>query len=596
MLPRMLAKLTMVSALLLSVITAASTSNSATASTTGTATSTASASATATATTPVTVPDAEQQERFSSLALFLVLSLLILSFWTSYYLKVKRITAGARDHRRPLCRHVCRSLPARRPRRAGAEHAELQQHHHAQRAAAAHHPRFRLRLAPGELFPQLWHHPHLCICRHVYQRHRGWAGDRLPLVAAASRVDLTHAARMPHLWLDPQRHRSGDHPSHLQHVQGGPQAVLGDLWREHPQRCGVDRDVRHALNVQGQGDLHFVHLPRHRALLGGVHALDAAGRVLRTGLLAAAQAFAAELEILVYKPLFIIVTVLAVVASRYCAVFPIASVVNAVKRARNNRRARATGGGGVPRGAVEEELPRQSTRSCSFGRGLRGAVGFALSAGIEGQNAIALQTTVLVTVVLTVIVFGGTTAQMLEILGIRTGVQDDEGDSDDEEDDDDVMRLRGMQRRTYLDSGSYRDASERAGLTRSGRKAAYRDASETSSPARVAQSQQLSVRIGDARCQDGRRTYRASPTIWKRTTSDPHSLPRCCHRAHPHPAQAQGSRRSRRAPASVAPPHPGSREHARPPRSTRRRYRALSEIRKAVLEASSSDGSTSSPA
>mgnify|MGYP002717269135 CR=1 FL=1 len=38
-------------------------------------------------------PDAEQVERLSSLALFLVLVLLIGSFWTSYYLKVKRITA-----------------------------------------------------------------------------------------------------------------------------------------------------------------------------------------------------------------------------------------------------------------------------------------------------------------------------------------------------------------------------------------------------------------------------------------------------------------------------------------------------------------------
>lgn len=38
-------------------------------------------------------PDAEQNERFSSLALFLVLFLLMGSFLTSYYLKVKRITA-----------------------------------------------------------------------------------------------------------------------------------------------------------------------------------------------------------------------------------------------------------------------------------------------------------------------------------------------------------------------------------------------------------------------------------------------------------------------------------------------------------------------
>lgn len=83
-----------------------------------------------------------------------------------------------------------------------------------------------------------------------------------------------------------------------------------------------------------------------------------------------------------------------------------------------------------------------------FWAGLRGAVGFALSAGIEGQNAIALQTTVLVAVVLTVIVFGGTTAQMLQILGIRTGVQDDGEDSDEEEEENE-MRLRSMRRGSY---------------------------------------------------------------------------------------------------------------------------------------------------
>lgn len=67
-----------------------------------------------------------------------------------------------------------------------------------------------------------------------------------------------------------------------------------------------------------------------------------------------------------------------------------------------------------------------------FWAGLRGAVGVALAVGITGENADALRTTVLVVVVLTVIVFGGTTARMLEVLGIRVGVEDDEGSSDEE--------------------------------------------------------------------------------------------------------------------------------------------------------------------
>lgn len=57
----------------------------------------------------------------------------------------------------------------------------------------------------------------------------------------------------------------------------------------------------------------------------------------------------------------------------------------------------------------------------------------ALAAGMKGENAVALRTTVLVTVVLTVVVFGGTIGRMIEILGIRTGVEEDEGESSDEE-------------------------------------------------------------------------------------------------------------------------------------------------------------------
>jgi sodium/hydrogen exchanger-like protein 6/7 len=66
-----------------------------------------------------------------------------------------------------------------------------------------------------------------------------------------------------------------------------------------------------------------------------------------------------------------------------------------------------------------------------FWAGLRGAVGVALAAGLTSDNGPVLRATVLVVVVLTVIIFGGTTARMLEILQIRTGVVE-EIDSDDE--------------------------------------------------------------------------------------------------------------------------------------------------------------------
>ncbi len=107
---------------------------------------------------------------------------------------------------------------------------------------------------------------------------------------------------------------------------------------------------------------------------------------------------------------------IAVMASRYAAVFPLSELINWVYHTRGQR---------------HEELPH-SYQMMLFWAGLRGAVGVALATGITGDNADALRTTILVVVVLTVIVFGGTTARMLEVLGIRVGVEDDD-DSDDED-------------------------------------------------------------------------------------------------------------------------------------------------------------------
>lgn len=77
-----------------------------------------------------------------------------------------------------------------------------------------------------------------------------------------------------------------------------------------------------------------------------------------------------------------------------------------------------------------DELP-YNYQAMLFWAGLRGAVGVALAALITGNDRFALKATVLVVVVLTVIIFGGTTARMLEILNIKTGVVE-EIDSDDE--------------------------------------------------------------------------------------------------------------------------------------------------------------------
>ncbi|KIY67623.1 sodium/hydrogen exchanger [Cylindrobasidium torrendii FP15055 ss-10] len=119
------------------------------------------------------------------------------------------------------------------------------------------------------------------------------------------------------------------------------------------------------------------------------------------------------------KPLFIVITFVAVVFTRYAAVFPLSEAINFfLKHARGQR---------------TEELPH-SYQMMLFWAGLRGAVGVALAAGFKGESRETLRLTVLIVVVMTVVVFGGTTARMLEVLGIRTGVEDDNASSDDEDD------------------------------------------------------------------------------------------------------------------------------------------------------------------
>lgn len=123
---------------------------------------------------------------------------------------------------------------------------------------------------------------------------------------------------------------------------------------------------------------------------------------------------------LYFKPLFILTTIIGICAARWCAVFPLSRAINWFIRYRAKRRGKD----------VADELP-YSYQVMLFWAGLRGAVGVALAAGLTGANGPTLQATVLVVVVLTVIIFGGTTARMLEIMGIRTGVVE-ELDSDDE--------------------------------------------------------------------------------------------------------------------------------------------------------------------
>lgn len=135
---------------------------------------------------------------------------------------------------------------------------------------------------------------------------------------------------------------------------------------------------------------------------------------------------------LIFKPILIIVTAIGICVSRWASVFPLSKLINFVHRSR----AQAYH---LP---VHEEIP-PPYQMMLFWAGLRGAVGVALAAGLTGEHANSLKATVLVVVVLTVIVFGGTTARMLEILGIRTGVIE-EAESDDEFDIEASLGRRHM--------------------------------------------------------------------------------------------------------------------------------------------------------
>ncbi|KAH9068404.1 sodium/hydrogen exchanger [Lactarius deliciosus] len=156
------------------------------------------------------------------------------------------------------------------------------------------------------------------------------------------------------------------------------------------------------------------------------------------------------------KPLFIAVTTVAVVFTRYAAVFPLSELINFFQR--------------HARGQRSEEIPH-AYQMMLFWAGLRGAVGVALAAGFHGPNAQTLRTTVLVVVVLTVVMFGGTTARMLEVLGIRTGIEDDAASSSDEDEPLPIRRGGARWQRLADDPHLSQNQGYARGTTRTG---AYR--------------------------------------------------------------------------------------------------------------------------
>ncbi|KAI9491255.1 sodium/hydrogen exchanger 3 [Zychaea mexicana] len=152
-----------------------------------------------------------------------------------------------------------------------------------------------------------------------------------------------------------------------------------------------------------------------------------------------------------YKPLFILATTIIICVARYVSVAPLSMLINAVCRAL---------------GKSEKVLPR-SHQLMLFWAGLRGAVAFALSSGLVGDSAPAMRTTILAVVVLTVLLFGGTTNRMLQLLEIRTGVTEpDDSGSEDEDHDIDPVGYRKLRRLSASSTTAYHDDVPSSSTTR----------------------------------------------------------------------------------------------------------------------------------
>ncbi|KAJ1965370.1 monovalent cation:H+ antiporter, CPA1 (nhx1) [Dipsacomyces acuminosporus] len=121
-----------------------------------------------------------------------------------------------------------------------------------------------------------------------------------------------------------------------------------------------------------------------------------------------------------FRPVFIVYVMISTCISRYSAIFPLSRILNAIFKYRH------------PSAPSSAQPVTHEEQTMLFWAGLRGAVAVALSSEVSGKNGPLLRTTVLCVVVLSVTIFGGTTPQVVQRLGIRTGVE--QPDSSDEED------------------------------------------------------------------------------------------------------------------------------------------------------------------
>ena len=129
----------------------------------------------------------------------------------------------------------------------------------------------------------------------------------------------------------------------------------------------------------------------------------------------------------------ILFTFLFIILGRAASVFPLAFAINFVSEARSIGWKRRIGMGwnslGHPDAPLSQTIP-QSHQIMLCWAGLRGAIAFALSMDIQTPSAHEVRTTTLVVVVLSILIFGGTSIMALQRLQIRTGVDEDAEDDD----------------------------------------------------------------------------------------------------------------------------------------------------------------------
>ena len=116
--------------------------------------------------------------------------------------------------------------------------------------------------------------------------------------------------------------------------------------------------------------------------------------------------------------------------ARYMSVIPLATLINWFVQWRDGQR--------------DAPIPRNH-QLMIWWAGLRGAIAFALSYDVQGPDKLAIQTTILIVCVVSIILLGATTPFALSYLAIQTGVG--ELHSDDEEEE---LELRGSFDSDYL--------------------------------------------------------------------------------------------------------------------------------------------------